>query len=342
MKQRTTGPGSQVAQSPPVKLSSYPTRDMSVNNRDNSTTPYTNMSQYQQQQQQINQMRPLSSLSQTNPNQAAATYSYNQQQQEYVQPPPPPSQTRGQLTSSMSMDDLTTNSRHFSPCPSPMPTSSYAMHRSDSTSHLSSISGCVTNQPQQQQQPQPHKSHDHQSASKKPVRYEHGHTPLKFTRQVLKNTLCYTAVSNVECQIEALKESKSKNTVTVKEVLRLRFDQDLIWVYKCKSPMPFNVDVMAPCPDTVPCYTLDALPPEYWAKYTNACKFMTLIRNKTPKITYYSDQAKALLFDTPGMFEVRFYSNSCKIIYSNTFITIVKDSGNHFIQLRNTTKLRNL
>lgn len=330
MKQRP-GPGSLVDQSPPVKLGPYPTRDMSVNNRDSSTTPYTTQPQYQQQQQQQQQlqMRSSSSLSQTNP-----MYSYNhhqQQQQECV--PPQQSQTsssRGHLTSSMSMDDLTaataaSNSRHngvasFSPCPSPMPTS--YMHRSDSTSHLSSMSGVTHQQPQSQP------NHD-QCGSKRPPRYQYSATPLKFTRQVFKNTSCYTVISNVECQIEVLKESKSKNKMTIREILRIKFDEDLIKVFKCKSPLPFSVDEMPSCPDKVPCFSLDLLPTEYWSKYTNACRYMMLIRNKTPKVTVYYDQAKAVLFDAPGFFEARFAN--CKINFGNGFVHIVKASGTQSI-----------
>ena len=331
MKQRP-GPGSLVDQSPPVKLGPYPTRDMSVNNRDSSTTPYTTQPQYQQQQQQQLQMRSSSSLSQTNP-----MYSYNhhqQQQQECV--PPQQSQTsssRGHLTSSMSMDDLTaatataaaSNSRHngvasFSPCPSPMPTS--YMHRSDSTSHLSSMSGVTHQQPQSQP------NHD-QCGSKRPPRYQYSATPLKFTRQVFKNTSCYTVISNVECQIEVLKESKSKNKMTIREILRIKFDEDLIKVFKCKSPLPFSVDEMPSCPDKVPCFSLDLLPTEYWSKYTNACRYMMLIRNKTPKVTVYYDQAKAVLFDAPGFFEARFAN--CKINFGNGFVHIVKASGTQSI-----------
>jgi hypothetical protein len=300
---------------------------MSVNNRDSSATPYTTQAQYQQQQQQQLQMRSSSSLSQTNP---MYSYNHHQQQQECVPPPSQTSSSRGHLTSSMSMDDLTAaNSRHngvasFSPCPSPMPTS--YMHRSDSTSHLSSMSGVTHQQqpPQSNQQP----NHD-QSGSKRPPRYQYSATPLKFTRQVLKNTSCYTAISNVECQIEVLKESKSKNKMTIREILRIKFDEDLIKVFKCKSPLPFSVDEMPPCPDHVPCYSLSSLPPEYWSKYTNACRYMMLIRNKTAKVTVYLDQAKAVLFDAPGFFEARFAN--CKINFGNGFVHIVKASGTQSI-----------
>jgi hypothetical protein len=165
-----------------------------------------------------------------------------------------------------------------------------------------------------------------QQISNKPIRYIHGHTPIKLTRQMLKKTYCYTALSNVECQIETL-TTRSNGTKFVQGIYRFRFDEDKIWVHKCNKPLPFRINETPQCPPDALCYSHDSLPAEYWNKYTNVTRFMTLIRIKTPKITINTDMAKAVLFEFPGFFEVRFFADSTKIIFNDDVIRIVKVTG---------------
>ena len=185
------------------------------------------------------------------------------------------------------------------------------MQRSESTSNISSVSV-------------------QQQISNKPIRYIHGYTPIKLIRQLLKKTYCYTALSNVECQVETLK-ARSNGTMVIKEICRFRFDEDKIWVYKCNKPLPFKMKETPQCPPDALCYSHDSLPAEYWYKYTNVSKFMKLIRIKTPKITINTDVAKAVLYDFPGFFEVRFFADSTKIIFNDDVIRIVKASGIVFL-----------
>ena len=200
------------------------------------------------------------------------------------------------------------------------------MQRSKSKSKPSYMSNSAE---QQKQEPNEH-------SSKKPIRYNHGYTSIKPIRQLLKNTCCLTALSNVECQIETLKTNCSMGIMIVKEMFRFKFDEDKICVYKCDKPLPFSITNTPQCPIDSACYSLDSLPKGYWGKYENACRFMNIVRKKLPMITYYTDAAKAVLFDLPDFFEVKFFADSTRIIFNGVAIRIVKASGiiffstNHF------------
>lgn len=197
------------------------------------------------------------------------------------------------------------------------------MQRSKSISKLS----FMDNSDQKQQKPD-----QNEQASNKPIRYRHGYTPIKPIRQVIKHKYCFTVLSNVECQIETLKTRSSDGTMIVKEIIRFKFDEDKIWVYKCEIPLPFSNNETPQCPLNSPCYSYYSLPAEYWWKYINACRFMDLVRIKLPMITYYTNEAKAVLFDSPGFFEVRFFADSTKIVYNGDVIRFVKSIGIVFLK----------
>ena len=199
-------------------------------------------------------------------------------------------------------------------CPSPSSSTAVAtMQRSGLTSHLSSVST------QQQQTTTT-------TTSGKPTRYQYGYTPLRQSRQ-LHNNICYTIVSNVECIIEITKMSQTKQAQVVREFYRFKFDEDKIWVYKGKKLLPFNLNEVQQCPLNASCFSLDELPSEYWNKYITACKFMTLVRSKTAKITIYSKVGKAVLYDAPGFFELHFLADSTKIIFNGTITRIITATG---------------
>ena len=196
------------------------------------------------------------------------------------------------------------------------------MQRSKSMPKLSSAS----NSAQQKQEPK-------KQTLKKPIRYRHGNTPIKPTRYLMPNcTYCFTAVSNVECQIEKIETSMSLNdtmSLIVTEICRFKFDEDKIWVFKFNKQerMTFNFDEMPQCPLYSSCYLYDLLPAKFWIKYSKACKFMNLVRSKNPIITVYKDAAKGILFDSTGLFEVKFFADLTRIIYSGDVIRIVRATG---------------
>lgn len=56
-------------------------------------------------------------------------------------------------------------------------------------------------------------------------------------------------------------------------------------------------------------HSYESLPENHWKKYIYAARFVNLVKAKTPKITYYSQQAKCLLMENKPNpdFEVIFY-----------------------------------
>lgn len=60
-------------------------------------------------------------------------------------------------------------------------------------------------------------------------------------------------------------------------------------------------------------WNYDELPTKYWSKYNYAAKFVLLVRESTPKITVYTDEAVYRLMENgppEGNFEVQFYSGA--------------------------------
>lgn len=206
------------------------------------------------------------------------------------------------------------------------------MQRSKSMPKLSSAS----NSAQQKQDTK-------KQTLKKPIRYRHGYTPIKPKRYLMPNcTHCFTVVSNVECQIEKIEPSKSLNdtmSLIVTEICRFKFDEDKIWVCKFNKQerMTFNIDEMPQCPLYASCYLYDLLPAKLWLKYSRACKLMNIVRSKNPIITVYKDAAKGVLFDSTGLFEVKFFADSTKIIYSGDVIRIVRATGIYIVFLEDNS-----
>lgn len=56
-------------------------------------------------------------------------------------------------------------------------------------------------------------------------------------------------------------------------------------------------------------FTFDSLPDKYWKRYQYATRFVKLVRSKTPKVTLYTPQAKAMLMENSPQtdFEVTFF-----------------------------------
>lgn len=62
-------------------------------------------------------------------------------------------------------------------------------------------------------------------------------------------------------------------------------------------------------------YSYDNLPEKQWKKYKYAHRFVQMVRAKTPKITFYSEQAKCQLMETLEDFEMCMYKGG-KVIKS--------------------------
>ncbi|KAL7749100.1 hypothetical protein RI367_005505 [Sorochytrium milnesiophthora] len=81
-------------------------------------------------------------------------------------------------------------------------------------------------------------------------------------------------------------------------------------------------------------YSLSSLPDRYHKKYKYASTFVNLIRSKTPKIVFYSPQAKCILMENAPQadFEVQFYSGT-RIVYLTAKNTLdIKSEDGHLLQ----------
>lgn len=74
-------------------------------------------------------------------------------------------------------------------------------------------------------------------------------------------------------------------------------------------------------------FTYENLPSKHWKKYVYGARFVQLVRAKTPKVTYYSDQAKCVLMETLEDFEVCFYDGIKINKSSQDGIKIVNENG---------------
>jgi len=56
-------------------------------------------------------------------------------------------------------------------------------------------------------------------------------------------------------------------------------------------------------------YSYENIPEKLWKKYSSASKFVSLVKSKTPKVTYYSGSAKCFLMENgpDADFELCFY-----------------------------------
>ncbi|MPC46521.1 Serine/threonine-protein kinase PLK4 [Portunus trituberculatus] len=75
-------------------------------------------------------------------------------------------------------------------------------------------------------------------------------------------------------------------------------------------------------------YSYENLPSKYWTKYKAAARFVKLLRSRTTKITYYSDQAKFYLMEnSPNPDFVGHFYHGTKITQSNNSVVVREASG---------------
>lgn len=73
-------------------------------------------------------------------------------------------------------------------------------------------------------------------------------------------------------------------------------------------------------------YSYESLPTKHHRKYVYASRFISLVRAKTPKITYYTDLAKCLYMenDPDPDFETSFYDGIKVKIFLKNFLKLAK------------------
>lgn len=112
---------------------------------------------------------------------------------------------------------------------------------------------------------------------------------------------------------------------TVGRVLRVSADGCRVLLYRPPLSQP---PVEGPPPAAPPgCRPRpwDALPRPYWAKYACAARFVSLVRQKTPKIIFYAEAALCILLGS-GDFEVSFYSGF-KVVRGSEHVQLTDASG---------------
>ncbi|XP_011208074.2 serine/threonine-protein kinase PLK4 [Bactrocera dorsalis] len=88
-------------------------------------------------------------------------------------------------------------------------------------------------------------------------------------------------------------------------------------------------------------YSYNNLPSKHWKKYIYASRFVNLVKAKTPKVTFFSKQAKCQLMESMDDFEVFFY-NGAKVIKSPNDGVRVYDKHGRLLKDHDELTARNL
>ena len=74
-------------------------------------------------------------------------------------------------------------------------------------------------------------------------------------------------------------------------------------------------------------FSYENLPSKHWKKYIYAVRFVNLVKGKTPKITYYSVEAKCQLMESLDDFEVCFYNGAKVTKSANDQVKMINENG---------------
>ncbi|XP_076343742.1 LOW QUALITY PROTEIN: serine/threonine-protein kinase PLK4-like [Tachypleus tridentatus] len=151
---------------------------------------------------------------------------------------------------------------------------------------------------------------------------------LRSTRQRTKNAVVHI-LENGEVCVEFIRCKNQEEKVT--DVCRISPDGMRVIIYK---PNGGKGCPITSSPAVIPqsgadnIFSYESLPQKHYKKYIYAARFVKLVRAKTPKITFYSSQAKCMLMEnspTPD-FEVSFYKGG-KITFSGGSTKIIDVTG---------------
>ncbi|XP_053700267.1 serine/threonine-protein kinase PLK4 isoform X2 [Synchiropus splendidus] len=152
---------------------------------------------------------------------------------------------------------------------------------------------------------------------------------LKPIRQKTKNAVVSILDSGEVC-MELLKSVSGQDRV--KEVLRISCDGSMVTIYQPNGGKGFPVLDSPPAPpeDILIC-SYDDLPEKFWKKYQYACRFVQLVKSKTPKVTLYTRYAKVMLMENcpQADLEVCFYDGA-KTHKTSELLRVVEKSGKSY------------
>ncbi|XP_065359321.1 serine/threonine-protein kinase PLK4 [Calliphora vicina] len=140
---------------------------------------------------------------------------------------------------------------------------------------------------------------------------------LQPTRYKTKNAIM-SILKHGEVVIEFIKYRAKYNSDRITDICWISTDGMRIIIYQPDPGRGLPVGERPPDLPTTSAdciFSYDNLPSKHWKKYVYAARFVGLVKSKTPKITYYSPQAKCALMETLEDFEALFYSGA-KVIKS--------------------------
>lgn len=133
---------------------------------------------------------------------------------------------------------------------------------------------------------------------------------LQPTRYKTKNAIM-SILKQGEVVLEFIKYRAKFNSDRITDICWISSDGMRIIIYQ---PDPGRGLPIGDKPPDLPntsadsIFSYDNLPSKHWKKYVYAARFVGLVKSKTPKITYYSAQAKCALMETLEDFEACFYN----------------------------------
>ncbi|XP_054734830.1 serine/threonine-protein kinase PLK4 [Anastrepha obliqua] len=145
---------------------------------------------------------------------------------------------------------------------------------------------------------------------------------LLSTRYKTKNAIM-SILSSGEVVIEFIKYKSRLREERITDICWISTDGLRITIYQ---PDPGRGLPITEEPSPLPAkdsslnheaYTYNNLPSKHWKKYIYASRFVNLVKAKTPKVTFFSSQAKCHLMESMEDFEVFFYTGA-KVIKSPT------------------------
>ncbi|RZB77480.1 serine/threonine-protein kinase PLK4, partial [Asbolus verrucosus] len=147
-----------------------------------------------------------------------------------------------------------------------------------------------------------------------------------------------------EVVVELMKKRGKLKRSVVCDVLRISSDGAKIIIYEPnggKGVPPASAPPPLPAQGGYEVFTIENLPEKHWNKYMHAYQFVALIKEKTPKVTCYSDRMKCVLMENLTDFEVTFYEGGTVTKSSLKGITFQDSSGNKHM-VKNTSECRSL
>ncbi|GLV35155.1 Sak kinase [Carabus blaptoides fortunei] len=162
-------------------------------------------------------------------------------------------------------------------------------------------------------------------------------------RHQTKNAVLSILESGEVC-IQFIKKRGRARQDLVSEVCLISPDGMRIVLYEPeggKGAIPADKPPTLPQRGADAIFSYENLPEKHWKKYLYAAKFVDLVRAKTPKITYYSENAKCVLMENLTDFEACFYDGG-KVTKSSTEGIKLIDCEGHSVSLSSGEQSGNL